>query len=75
MILVNHPRVTGARVIVRLQMPTPGLKRILVVETSAILDPTNPKFDESDFQSLQRAIESAVEKANLDGFEIESAEP
>jgi hypothetical protein len=56
-------------------MPTPGLKRILVVETSTILDPTNPRFDENDFQSLQRAVQGAVEKASLDGFEIESAEP
>jgi hypothetical protein len=70
---VDHPGVTRARIIVRLQMPIPGLRRVLVVETSIILDPTSPAFNDDDFQSLQRAVQQAAEKANLDGYEIESA--
>ena len=68
---VKHRRVTRDYVIVRLNLPDPNTKQILVVETDMPLSDSDPGFDQDDFNSLVQAVRAAIEdRSSIDAAEI-----
>ena len=69
---VNHPEVIKDRIVVRMQLPSPGIKRILVVDTKMSINAQDTKFDQEKFDTLVSAVKLAMAKNDVDEAEIVS---
>lgn len=69
---VQHPRVTRDRMHVRVELPDPRRRRVLVVWTDVPMSPQDAGFDQEEFESLTEAVREAMERLGADEAEIVS---
>jgi len=67
---VHHPKVVTDRIIVRVQLPDPRIKHVLVVETKMPMRPQDPGFDEEEFNDLVEAVQAGMDRTGTDEAEI-----
>jgi hypothetical protein len=66
---VDHPQVVKDQLRVRVNLPDPP-KRILVVETTMPLSPRDPDFDQEEYDDLVEAVRTGMDRIRADEAEI-----
>ncbi len=68
---VDHPKVKRDRIIVRLKLPDPTIKHVLLVEAQMPLIKTDPGFNQAEYDALVQAVVAAMqENDSIDSAEI-----
>ena len=69
---VDHPKVNRDRIIVRVQLPDPRTKHVLIVETKMPISAQDTGFDQEEFNGLVEAVRAGMDRAGVDEAEIVS---
>jgi hypothetical protein len=67
---VKHPKVMRDRIVVRVQLPDPRIRHVLVVETKMPMTRQDAGFDEDEFSALVEAVRAGMDRTNADEAEI-----
>lgn len=67
---VDHPEVVRDRIIVRVQLPDPRIKHVLVVETKMPISAQDAGFDQEEYNALIEAVRAGMDRTGTDEAEI-----
>ena len=67
---VDHPTVVRDRIIVRVQLPDPRTKHVLVVEVNMPTSAEDAGFDQEEYNALVDAVRAGMNRAGVDEAEI-----
>ena len=73
MAYIQHPSVINDRIVVRLNLPSQGIKQVLEVSTSLPLSPLEEGYDEKAFADLAEAVRDAMIRTGVDEAAIFNA--